>query len=257
MSTEVGETQVTEEVVTEEVVESTEPTPPELPSDTPEFEVPEKFKGKSVEDVIKSYQELEKFKGKPTEETTEEPTTDKKEELHSQEDTAKYKEYVDYYKENGSLTDEQYEELAKRGYDKTIVDEEIEYYNYRHNKNLDSVLEPLGGGQDKFKEVAQWANQNKPAEEVTAFNDALAAAPKIAQQAMLRGLYAEFEDSNTPSQVDGPIHTNAAQAKPSSGYKNETEFFNDMNNPAYKNDRLYAKQVEEKLSRSNTSEWSF
>ena len=260
MSTEIGEAP-TEEVVEaptgEEVIE--EPKVPGLPSDTEEFKVPEKFEGKSIEEVIKSYQELERFKGAPkeeeeeTEEQNEEPKEPK--DLHSEEDTAKYKEYVDYYKENGSLTEEQYKELADKGYDKKVVDDEIDYYNYKYNKALDSVLEPLEGGQEKFKEVALWANKTKTPEQVKEFNDILSKVPKLAQQAMLKGLYEEYSDSGNVT--EGPIHTNAPITQGTKGYKNESEFFKDMNNPSYKNDRLYAKQVEEKLGRSDTSAWSF
>ena len=119
---------------------------------------------------------------------------------------------------------------------------------------MNSVLEPLGGGTDKFKEVSDWARQNKTQEELTEFNKALASSSKLAQQALLRVLYGEYEKSGTTNE---PLHTNAPQSRTSKGYSTESEFFADLNNPAYKTDPSYNKKVQEKLEMSNRDNWSF
>ena len=55
----------------QDVVTETPPVVEEqsLPSETQEFEIPEKFKGKGQEDIIKAYLELESKLGRPPEET--------------------------------------------------------------------------------------------------------------------------------------------------------------------------------------------
>jgi len=240
--------------------ETTEPEVPALPSDEEEFVVPEKFKGKSLEDVIKSYQELEKFKGQK-EEPQEAPEPTKEVEPKASEEPApidptKYKEYTTTYMEKGELSEEQYQELAEQGYDREAVDAEIDYYNYKQERAVKQIVEPLGGGTEKFKEVAKWAKQNKTEAEINEFNAALAAAPKLAQQAMLKTLYAEY-DSGTSKEGGGPIHTNTPQRATSKGYANESEFFKDISTAEYKTDKNYAAQVEAKLAQSDTSKWSF
>ena len=247
---EVTEALGSEETVTEEVT---------LPSDEVTFDMPDKFKGKSAEEIAKSYLELEKFKGKqepePTQEVEPEETTPT-----SIEEEA-YNKYTESFEKNGALSEEEYAELAEAGYDRAVVDKEIEDYkelqefnNYKQEKALSDVLAPLGGGTEKFKEVAQWANENKTPEEVKAFNEALAASPTIAKQALLRTLYAEYESGGMSDTI---LHTNTPQVAATKGYATESDFMKDLDNPAYKTDRSYVKAVEAKLARSNTNNWSF
>jgi len=241
-----------------------------LPSDTPEFEMPDKFQGKSLEEVIKSYQELEKFKGKAPEEGGGQESTEgevplepeKGKEEPTKVEQEQYDRYAESLDKNGSLSDVEYAELAKAGYDKATVDAEItnrkalqEFQSYKQEKALNDVLEPLGGGTDKFKEVADWANQSKTPEDIKAFNETLAKVPKIAQQAMQKGLYEEYASAGTST--DQVLHTGANQTTPSKGYTNETEMFKDMNNPAYNTDPKFNKAVLDKLSRTNREGWSF
>lgn len=243
------------------IVEGKAPEEALLPSDKTEFEMPEKFAGKSIEDVIKSYQELEKLKGGGQESTEgEEPSPEP--EVKEEGADEQYNKFAESYDKNGSLSEAEYAELAEAGYTKEQVDAEIdnrntqkEFEQYKADKALNDVLEPLGGGTDKFKEVADWANKSKSTEDVKAFNDALAAAPKMAQQAMLRGLYAEYASAGEAT--DTILHTNAPQATQGKGYANETEMFKDMSNPAYNTDPKFNKAVADKLGRSDTKGWSF
>jgi len=232
----------------------------QLPSDVEPFEIPEKFKGKSAEEIAKAYIELEKMKAKQTEEVETEEGGDEvsdegpKEEELTKDQKEQYRKYEESYEKNGSLSEEEYAELAEAGYTKEQVDEEISYRNWKKEKALNDVLGPLGGGTEKFKEVSDWARQNKTQEELTEFNKALASSSKLAQQALLKTLYAEYEQGTSNSE---PLHTNAPQKSTTKGYATESEFFADLNNPAYKSDPSYNKKVQEKLERSNRENWSF
>lgn len=244
-------------VLTEsEVAQATADTPQvaeeaSLPSDEVAFEVPDKFKGKSVEDVIKSYQELEKFKGnnvEPVEETTPKEGEDFTKEA--------YDKYATALDTNGALSEAEYAELAEAGYDKPTVDAEIanrsaakEFQAYKQEKAILDIIEPLGGGKDKFKDVASWAKETKTEADVAAFNEALSGASKVAQQAMLRGLYSEYDSADVgPS---GPLHTNTSAPVASKGYNTQEEFFKDIGSPEYKNNAAYRAQVEAKMSKSS------
>jgi hypothetical protein len=252
-----GEEVVVESTAQEEGVQEEEVVT--LPSDEPEFEVPEKFKGKSVEDIIKSYQELEKMKGGDTI-SQEEKVEDKPTEETSPEE-AQYQKYAESLDKNGQLSDAEYAELAEAGYDKATVDAEIQRRNdlkefeaYRAEKALNEVLEPLGGGTEKFKEVSDWANRTKSEEEMKEFNNTLAAIPKVAQQAMLKQLYAEYDSAS--DQTTDVLHTNTPQTVPSKGYSSEADFFRDISSPEYKTHKSFAKAVEAKLAKTNTEGWS-
>ena len=239
------------------IVEGTEPEEAVLDSDKVEFEVPEKFKGKSAEEIAKAYVELEKMKSnQPPEEDAEEYEDEvENEDGEISEDEAAYNHYEAEFEANGGLSEESYTELAEAGYSRAEVDAEIadhvldkEFTEYKQEKQLNSVLEPLGGGTDKFKEVAAWANEVKSVEDINAFNESLAVATPVAQQAMLRGLYSEYDNSN--QEMETVLHAGSRQTLPGKGYKTQEEFFKDVGSPEYKNNAAYRSAVEKKMSLS-------
>ena len=240
----------------EEVVQEVEEVG--LPSDEVEFEVPDKFKGKSQEDIIKSYLELEKMQGKGgdevSQEETGEPEKEDPKETSGELSTEEYQGFEQSYRENGGLTEEDYQALEAKGLSRETVDEEISYLQYREDQAINKVIGPLGGGKEKLQEVTAWAQKAKTPEEIQVFNDALAKAPVVAQQAMLKGLYAEFDSTGQGETV---IHSGASPARASKGYATEADFMADLDHPAYKTDKSYVKKVEAKLAQSNTDEWSF
>jgi len=251
-----------EEVTVETSQEETQPEIQEvkLPSDEVEIVVPDKFKDKSKEDIIKAYVELERMKKGGDSEISQEGEEPSKEPEEKSAEEIAYEKYEKSLEENGALSEAEYEELAKAGYDKATVDAEIqrrqeqkEFENWKREKALSDVLEPLGGGTEKFKEVAEWAAKSKTPEEVQAFNEALAAAPKLAQQALLKELYAEYDSAGTSDTV---LHTNTPQMSPSRGYASEADFFKDISAPEYTSQKSFAKAVEKKLAQTDTTGWS-
>ena len=264
------------EVLSEEGLQEKEVN---LPSDKEEFNMPDKFAGKSAEDIAKSYLELEKFKSKDQEdelvnaedifkevdslladEDSEEAKVEDKEE-DKEEDNIEafdYSEYEKSYQENGgSLTEEDYAGLKEQGFSKEEVDDKIDYIEYKRQKAINNVIDPLGGGAEKLQEVIAWAQENKTSEEIEEFNKVLEASPIKAQQALLKGLYAEADNASSPDGVDAMLHTNTPQTTKGKGYSNESEFMKDLSNPAYSNDPTYIKAVEKKLAATNTTSWSF
>lgn len=239
-----------EEIINQEVeqVEEVEEQEEEvvLPSDIPTFEMPEKFKGKSAEEIAKSYVELEKLYSRKIEnKSTTEPAPLSQEQ---------YSKFETKFRETGSLSEEDYAELEKLGYSREVVDTEIAYRQYQEEKNILDVLAPLGGGLEKLNQVASWAKETKSEEEVKNINEALKSTNKQGQQAILKMLYNEYENRNTSQE---PIHTNSPQVPRTRGYNNEADFFKDLSDPRYKSgDKYFIKAVEQKLSLTDTSNWS-
>jgi hypothetical protein len=238
-----------------DIVEGVEPEEAVLPSDTQEFEIPEKFQGKSLEDVIKSYQELEKLKTIKEEEVVPKATEEKEEAPKDDTEPGEYDKYIQSFEEKGELSEEDYAELEKAGHSKEEVDKVVEEYKerkefqeYKQDKILNEILEPLGGGTDKFKEVAAWAKETKSEEEVKEFNAELAKAGKLAQQALLKTLYSEY-DSASDSEEE-ILHTNTSQKISNKGYSTQEEFFKDIGSEEYKNNPKYRAAVEAKMARS-------
>jgi len=241
--------------------ESTEEV--QLPSDTTEFVMPDKFTGKSAEEIAKSYIELEKMQSKAVEEEggtapqgEESPEGDEEPPGEVELTEEQYSKYSKSLEDNGTLSDEEYSELEKLGYDKATVDKEVsnykeqkEFQKYKQEKTLNEIIEPLGGGKEKFKAVAAWSKETKTSEEVAAINNSLSNSPKAVQQAILKGLYAEYDSSGNT--LEGPIHSNTPTNSPSKGYSSQEEFFKDIGSPEYQNNPKFREAVDTKMSKSN------
>ena len=268
MAEQVTETpEVQSEVLTPEEaaqVVSEEGQEPEviLPSEQETFEIPEKFQGKTMEDVVKAYMELEKMKGggqeisqegeEPSTETpSEEETSDDKPDEDTK-DNVDLSKFEEKFMKEGKLDEEDFAELEKLGYSKEQVQEHIEFVEWKRERAIKSVLEPIGISKEEFKAVTEWVAQNKSPDEIQAINQALASSPVPAQQAIIQGLMVEYSKADA-----GPIHTNTPQSRPSKGYATESEFMADISNPAYQHDKSYVKKVEEKLAMTDTTQWGW
>jgi hypothetical protein len=255
-STEEVQSAVLTEEEAQQVVSGEEGEEVTLPSEQEEFTVPEKFQGKSLEDVVKAYIELEKMKGggpevsqegeEPSQEVPSEEKSDDKsdEDIKDNVDVSKFEEK---YLKEGSLSEEDYAELEKLGYNKQVVDEHIEYVEWKREKAINEVLSPIGLDKETFKEMTTWLAQTKAPEEINEINAALASAPKVAQQALIKGLYAEYKAGGNPD----VIHTNSKQTQPSKGYQTQEEFFKDVGSPEYQNNPKFRAKVEAKMAMSD------
>jgi len=230
-----------------------------LPSDQEEFEVPEKFKDKSPEEIIKAYQELEKKLGEKGKEPDEEKPQAKDEETEEPEKEPlpitpeEYKAFEQKFYEQGGLTDEDYAALEAKGIPREVVDQEIAWREFNEQRAIKQVIEPIGLTQDDLKEITAWAKETKSEEEIQAFNEALASTSVKGQQALVKALYIEYKAGNNLS-LD--LHTKSrTPGKPTKGYANESEFLADLSNPAYGSDKSYVAAVEAKLAQSNTNGW--
>jgi hypothetical protein len=208
-----------------------------------------------MEEVVKAYIELEKMKGggpevsQEGEEPSKEVPSEKKPDEKPDEDTkdnVDLSKYEEKYLKEGALSEEDYAELEKLGYDKQQIDEHIEFVEWKKEKAIKDVLEPIGLNKDTFKEMTTWLAETKSAQEVAEINQALASAPKAGQQAIIKGLYAEYSTVNA-----GPIHTNSPTTAPSKAYQTQEEFFKDVSSPEYQNNPKFRELVEKKMAISD------
>lgn len=217
-----------------------------LPSDEDEFTMPEKFKGKTAEEIAKSYIELEKLKNstKDTKEPEEE-TTPKEGEEDSEGDK-----YIQEFLETGKLSEESYKELEAKGIPKEEIDDRLDYERYKIQKKINDVVSVIGGIEE-YNAMEAWAVDNKTEEERQAFVVEFQAAGPMAQKALLKDLYSQYKGGEAGGDM---VHTNEPQAIKKPGYTSQHELQKDMADPRYGVDRSYTKAVEEKLARSKDFE---
>ena len=239
-----------------------------LPSEDT-FEMPEKFKGKTAEEIAKAYAELEKMKAKQqpqADEPAQDNVSDNSEFINpmleegrpegSQDVPADvFVEFVQEYDSEGQLSEASYAKLEELGYNKAFVDEKIDYINYKREREAATVLEPYGGT-EAFKQVSAWAAQNFTEKQLENINLQLASGNRATQDAVLASLFMGYKQSvGTSASQDMTLHTNQPQSVRVEGYATKSEYLKDAKDPRYDKDPAYRKQVEKKMMKTDMSKW--
>ena len=237
------------------MVETVEIKQPETTSEKPVEEnvtqskpegLPEKFN--SVEDLAKSYQELEKKLG----DNTEAPKTDApKNDLDIAEKAVEsaglnMENLSSEYAEKGELDAKSYEALEKAGIPKEYVNQFIEGQKAVADQQASSLKE-IAGGNEAYSEMSNWAADNMTDAEKTAYNTAVNSKDVETAKLAIAGLKAKFDgaNGNEPNLVEGK-----ATVSGQDGYKSWAEVTKAMGDERYSNDPAYQATVKEKLSKS-------
>lgn len=237
-----------------------ETAPPSRPD-----HIPEKFwdaeKGAvRVDDLAKSYGELEKKFGgqaKPgiqqqqeQPQTAETPAADKAaaDALQAQGfDYGKLQE--EYVANDGKLTAETYAELAKKGFTEEMVDDHIDAVNARNALARQNAFTEAGIDEAKFGDIVEWAKTGGLTKaEIEAYNRQTTGTPLAEQTAALKNLVARYEQANGSE----PSLQNAKGTAPSADvYRDFSEMQRDMADPRYEQSQAFRDEVAAKLARSS------
>ena len=243
-------------------------------------------KYKNAEDLESAYIELQKKmgEGKPKEETaTPEPeaeTTDQPQ-FYAEDGSVNYdsakelygdnlggifeKAEIDPFKmnehfteNNGTLTDEMYEQLGEAGLNKTVVDaylkgvrQEVGIEEAAAQPELSesevSDLKGLAGGESGYNDLMKWASENLAKDDIESFDDVLATGNKSAVKFAIKALVSQMEET------EGRDSNIVTGKKPVAGdaYRSMAEVVRDMNKPEYETDPAYRADVQRKIERSN------
>ena len=240
--------------------ETTSEKPVEEKQSTQSIEgLPEKFK--SVEDLAKSYSELEKKLGEqtPKEETVDPVSATKlKEEAPKQENSLEIAEdavenaglnfdtLAQEYAEKGQLGDESYKALEQSGIPRAYVDQFIagqKAIGEQQTTNVKSMV----GGEQAYNEMASWASKNMSDGEKKAYNAAVNSADMDTVKLAVDGLRAKYQAANgtEPSLMQGKATPVAEQ-----GFESWAEVTAAMADPRYSKDPAYQEAVKQKLANS-------
>ena len=218
-----------------------------LPSDEVEFTMPDKFAGKTAEEIAQSYIELEKFKGgEPAPAVVETPVEGEA----TPTEADPHKAYIDEFLGAGELSEESYKALEDEGNTREQINDRMEFEAYKSKKGVDELVEVIGGI-DNFTQMDEWAKEAFTPEVMSEYSQELAGASKFAKQAILKDIYGQYNASlNGEAPTSDAIHTNEPQAKVSRGYTSQHELQADMSDRRYGVDRSYTNAVEAKLAKS-------
>jgi hypothetical protein len=227
-------------------------------------------KYKSAEDLEKAYLELQKKlgEGSPSSDNEEdsEPTEDAPEE--APEETEGEVEPIDtsegvkllesataeYYNNESGMTPETYEKLCQLS-GKEMLDswiaytkstEEVASQQAINQADVDRVMTAVGG-QNEYNQMLGWANDNLNPTEVAAYNAVVASNNPDAIYWAALGLKSKYTDSvgYEGKQITGKRAPTANEV-----FRSHSELARAINNPKYRDDPAYRRDIEDKLARS-------
>ena len=247
----------TVEIKTEE---TTSEKPVEEKQSTQSIEgLPEKFK--SVEELAKSYSELEKKLGEQAPKQEEVDPINKaelKSETPKQDNSLEIAENtveqagLDFnalsqeYAEKGQLGEESYKALEQSGIPKEYVDQFIAGQKAIGDQQTNTV-KSMVGGEESYNEMAQWASQNMTDAEKKAYNQAVNSPDMETVKLAVNSLQAKYQAANgtEPNLVQGKATPVAEQ-----GYSSWAEVTEAMADPRYAKDPAYQAAVKAKIANS-------
>ena len=211
--------------------------------------LPEKFK--SVEDLAKSYQELEKKLGdsQPKETEISKDTNSDLDIAEKAVETAglNMDTLASEYAEKGELDEKSYEALEKAGIPKDYVNQFIEGQKAIADQQATSIKNMVGGA-DAYTEMSNWAAENMSEEEKSAYNTAVNSKDIETAKLAVVGLKAKFEkaNGNEPNLLEGKGTVSGEK-----GYASWAEVTRAMGDERYSKDPAYQALVKEKLANSD------
>ena len=239
------------ETTTDKPVEETKPT-----QSKPEG-LPEKFN--SVDELVKSYSELEKKLGEqsqPTEQSVDPVSkAEVKEQPKSDLDIAtkavdsaglNMETLSEEFAKDGKLADGSYKSLEKAGIPKDYVDRFIAGQQAIADQQSTTVKN-LVGGTEAYDSMSEWAGQNLTETEKQAYNTAVNSKDLEAVKLAVVGLKARYAQStgSEPQLVEGKASPSGEQ-----GFQSWAQVTQAMSDPRYAKDPAYQAEVKNKLANS-------
>ena len=240
------------ETTAEKPVEENKPT-----QSKPEG-LPEKFN--SVEELVKSYSELEKKLGEQSQPTKESvdpvsKTEVKEEQPKSDLDIAtkavdsaglNMDSLAEEYAKEGKLADKSYQSLEKAGIPKEYVDRFIAGQQAIADQQSASVKNMVGGA-ESYDAMSEWASNNLSETEKQAYNTAVNSKDLEAVKLAVVGLKARYAQAigSEPKLVEGKASPSGEQ-----GFESWAQVTQAMSDPRYSKDPAYQAEVKNKLANS-------
>ena len=239
------------ETTTDKPVEETKPT-----QSKPEG-LPEKFN--SVDELVKSYSELEKKLGEqsqPTEKSVDPVSkAEVKEQPKSDLDIAtkavdsaglNMETLSEEFAKDGKLADGSYKSLEKAGIPKEYVDRFIAGQQAIADQQS-ATVKNLVGGTEAYDSMSEWAGQNLTETEKQAYNTAVNSKDLEAVKLAVVGLKARYAQStgSEPTLVEGKASPSGEQ-----GFASWAQVTQAMSDPRYAKDPAYQAEVKNKLANS-------
>jgi hypothetical protein len=163
-----------------------------------------------------------------------------------------------YGDQDGELTEEQYAKLATSGFSKPFVDSYIKAQVAVQESQTQKIFN-IAGGEESYREMAQWAHANLSESEKQAYDVAIADGNESIVKFVVEGLNSRYlaatgkqgqgQGQQTRTGFIQPATTPAA--KSGERYASTEEMRKDMARPEYKTDPGFRQKVATKVGNSS------
>lgn len=211
--------------------------------------LPEKFK--SAEDMAKAYSELESKLGQPQqqqEETQEAQGTESVSEVSELLDSKglDFDVFQQEYDETGQLSPNAYQALEEAGFPESMVDSWIAGQNALASQMTTEMYDIAGGGEE-YAQMVQWASDNLPENEVSAYNVTMESGDPNLIRLAVQGLNARYRSEAEPTLLQGGTGAVSTGGR----FDSTAELTAAMSDPRYAKDPAYRQAVADKLAKSS------
>jgi hypothetical protein len=223
--------------------EAIEATPEEQTEDRPEW-LPEKFK--SPEDMASAYSELEKKMGAGVEQEEEsevQEETDDTQEEDLDSNNIVVEASKEFFQNDGKLSEETYEKLAKAGISREIVDSYAAGQKALMDSQEGDIKSVTNGEWDA---MADWATNNLSPQEIETFDQMVTQGSVDQAKLAVKGVYAQYraENGSGPRLVQGAVSGSSTIP-----FKSNQELARAMSNPKYKSgDKAYHEEIDRRIA---------
>ncbi len=211
-------------------------------------------KYKNAEELEKAYTELQKKLGEGDTESKEEVT--EKETETSPVTSLLNEASAEYYDNDNSLSKETLSKLSELN-SSELVEAYLELQKNSPPTTTESsdlsdadvtAIKQVAGGDDQYARLVEWASNNLPKSDVDSFDELLESGNKGAIQLAVKGLKAQYEDSNG---YEGRMLQGKPPLTSKDGFRSQAELVEAMSDPRYDRDEAYRMDVRDKLERSD------
>lgn len=158
--------------------------------------------------------------------------------------------YATEFAENEKLSDESYDELAKAGLDRELVDDYISGVAAKAELYTDKVMEKAGG-EDKYNTLVEWGQENLTDAEKVRFNEAMNSQDLAQAGIVLDALSARYEKSEGSFERTGVEIKDNVDGSAVIGYASTEEMKRDMADLRYRSgDKAFHALVKAKMKAS-------
>jgi hypothetical protein len=229
--------------------EATESIPEEqTQEDRPDW-LPEKFS--NPEEMAKSYSELEKKLGAGANEEEETQEVEEEQSNDNQTESTDTNEVIvdasrEFFENGGQISDETYENLAKIGISRELVD------SYAAGQQLlmqneEGTIKSIAEG--NWDEMSEWAVDNLSDEEIDTFENTIQSGTIEEAKFAAKGLYAQYKAANgsTPKLTQGSVTGSSTMP-----FKSMQELARAQSDPRYlSGDKAYHEEVDRRIAASH------